>query len=45
MSSSSLLIDLIPATDNTLNAVQICKKVALFSPSANLARIMPDAMA
>jgi hypothetical protein len=45
MSSSSLLIDLILATDNTLNAFQIREKIALLSPSANLARIMPDSTA
>jgi hypothetical protein len=33
MSFSSLLIDLIPATDNTLDAFQICEKIALFFPS------------
>jgi hypothetical protein len=41
MSSSSLSIDQVLATDNTLNAFQIREKIALFSPSANLARIMP----
>jgi hypothetical protein len=45
MSFSSLLIDLNPANDNTLNAFQICEKIAHFSPSANLARIMPDSTA
>jgi hypothetical protein len=45
MSSSSLLIDLIPATNNTVDAFQICEKIALFSPSVNLARILPDSTA